>query len=471
MLFKIDLEELAFRESESVEWKENGDYPEITKSIVKTLSAFANDIANKGGGYVVCGAKEIRTAAGFAAVEYVGLTASKFQEIQGKVLDWCQKVVTPPIVPVTQQLDVPGDETRKILVFSMEATKDAHAYQDGADSAFYIRLGSQTRQAINGNLRNLLVRKNRLEPFDKRPCITARVTDISDYKLDSILQNAKILTPLKKPTDYISTTNKLAEFVPPLCVETREYGVKPRNFALLLFADREKYTDHFINAYTVVSVYHGTNRAAANSEKHMITGSVVDQVYQVLSIINSHNRFMVDKLSDKQNREKYPQRALQEAVVNAIVHRDYEIEEPNRITLFDDRIEIRSMGNLHSLIYKPDFLAGMESARWRNQSLSYLFIKLQLAQAEGQGITTIYHTMKAAGNPEPEFKFGEDTVTCILPAHPRHRIVREIAELKDLILYEKYDKAENKALEILTLDPKNATTTELLSGIRRKRNK
>lgn len=44
MNFNIDLKELARRESEQVEWKENGDDIKIAEGIVKTISAFANDI-------------------------------------------------------------------------------------------------------------------------------------------------------------------------------------------------------------------------------------------------------------------------------------------------------------------------------------------------------------------------------------------------------------------------------------------
>jgi predicted HTH transcriptional regulator len=73
MSYNIDLKTLAQRESEQVEWKEHGDLPDITVSIVKTIVAFANDISNVGGGYVVCGAKEIKDEFGFPKVQYTGL--------------------------------------------------------------------------------------------------------------------------------------------------------------------------------------------------------------------------------------------------------------------------------------------------------------------------------------------------------------------------------------------------------------
>jgi len=82
MACAIDLKELSQRESEKVEWKENGDDKRIVISIVKTISAFANDIANFGGGYVVCGAKEIKDEYGFPKLKFNGLSAVKLKEIE-----------------------------------------------------------------------------------------------------------------------------------------------------------------------------------------------------------------------------------------------------------------------------------------------------------------------------------------------------------------------------------------------------
>ena len=110
-------------------------------------------------------------------------------------------------------------------------------------------------------------------------------------------------------------------------------------------------------------------------------------------------------------------RALQEAIVNALVHRDYEIPEPTRITIFEDRIEVRSAGMLHWGVDKAKFLAGKASPRWRNQSFAYLFNKMQLAQSEGQGIPTIFRTMQEEGCPIPTFEIETESVTCILWAN------------------------------------------------------
>ena len=154
-------------------------------------------------------------------------------------------------------------------------------------------------------------------------------------------------------------------------------------------------------------------------------------------------------------------RALQEAVINAIVHRDYEVPDPIRITVFADRIEIKSAGTLHWGVDKEKFLMGKASPKWRNQSFAYLFNKLQLAQSEGQGIPTILRTMKEEGCPEPIFEIESESLTCILPAHPRHQIIRESQEIQDKIILQKYQEAKEQVLTLLKKDLYNFRSLDL----------
>lgn len=69
----VDLELLARRESEQTEWKEN---VADVNDVVRTLCAFANDISNLGGGYVVCGAAEHKDNHGFPMLVRTGLTST-----------------------------------------------------------------------------------------------------------------------------------------------------------------------------------------------------------------------------------------------------------------------------------------------------------------------------------------------------------------------------------------------------------
>jgi predicted HTH transcriptional regulator len=425
MNFNIDLKELSTRESERVEWKENGDDVNIVQSIVKTMSAFANDISNFGGGYVICGAKEIKDEYGFPKVKYTGLSANKLKEIEGKVLQHCRDYVSPSISPIVHEMENPLDSNTRILVFVILASPDAHVYRDGQSSFHYVRISRETREAKNGILTQLLLKKQKIEYFDKRVNQKAVESDIDVLMFRDSMSDMGLLIPEKTLEDYFSDTEQIAELVPPLFVKTGLDNVlHPRNFTVLLFGKKSTITAFYPDAHTVLSIYKGIDRSEATAERYIFTGTIIEQAKRAIELLNTQSYTAFDKNNSKPNQVKYPVRALQEAVINALVHRDYELADPIRITVFGDRIEVKSPGSLHWSVDKDKFLQGKASPKWRNQSFAYLFNKLQLAQSEVQGIPTIFRSMKEEGCPEPIFDIEPESLTCILPAHPRHQAIR-----------------------------------------------
>ncbi|MEZ4826109.1 MAG: ATP-binding protein [Bacteroidia bacterium] len=463
---QIDLKELSFRESERVEWKENGDDKDVVQKIVKTISAFANDIGNVGGGYIVCGAKEGKDTYEFPKVFYTGLTAAKIKEITGKVTQHCRDLIHPSISPIVTELDNPEDASKRILVFTVVASPDAHIYRDGEKSSYYVRIGNETREARNGILTQLLIKKQKIEYFDKRvnPNCTQKDIDILIFR--DYLQNMGLFSPNKTLEDYFSEKEQIAEFVPPLFGRiSLDNTLHPKNFTLLMFGKKIAISRTFPDAHVVLSIYKGKDRSETTAERHLLAGTLVEQARKSIELLNTEAYVAFDKLSEKPNQVKYPIRALQEAVINAIVHRDYEIPDPIRITVFSDRIEIKSPGSLHWSVDKQKFVSGKAGPKWRNQSFAYLFNKIQLAQSEGQGIPTILRTMREEGCPEPIFELEDESVSCILPAHPRHQVIRDIQDIQDKIILENYQDAWRKVTDLLHQDPYNFRVLDLLAEI------
>jgi predicted HTH transcriptional regulator len=459
----IDLKELSVRESERVEWKENGDDKNVVRSIVKTISAFANDIANVGGGYVICGAKEGKDEHGFPKVFYSGLSATKVKEIVGKVTQHCRDYVSPSINPLVSELENPEDPSTRIVVFTIIASPDTHTYRDGDKNLYYVRIASDTKEARNGILTQLLIKKQKIEYFDKRVNPKGAESDIDVILFRDYMQEMGLLSPDKSLEDYFSEREQIAEFVPPLFEKVGlDNSLKPKNFTLLIFGKKSSISRIFPEAYTVLSIYRGKDRSEPTAERHMLSGTLIEQAKKAIELLNAEVYVAFDKLNEKPNQVKYPIRALQEAVINAIVHRDYEISEPNRITVFADRIEVRSPGALHWAVNKEKFKEGKASPKWRNQSFAYLFNKIQLAQSEGQGIPTIIRTMREEGCPDPVFELEAESVTCILPAHPRHQIIREIQEIQDTIILGSFQEAKVQLLSLLKKDPYNFRALDLL---------
>lgn len=457
----INLKELAVRESERVEWKESVSDIE---DVIKTSVAFANDYSNLGGGYIVCGAKEEKDEHGFQKLVETGLTSRQLKEIEGKVLTDLREKVFPSIIPITEEL--PVSEDKRILVFIIPSSKDAHSYRASGkqSSTYYVRIGRETREARNSILRELLILKKELEPWDKRIKNKAAIEDIDLIVLREYLQEMKVWDPYKAIEDYLSEKERISSFVPPLVEKEQITNIlKPKNFTLLMFGKDP--LQFFNGAYAIFSIYRGRDRSEPTAERHEITGNIVQQARKCIELLNAETYTVFDKTDNQPNQLKYPLRALQEAVINSLVHRDYEIDQPVRITVFIDRIEVYSPGSLPRAVDKEKFLKGQATPYWRNQSLAYFFNKLQLAQAEGQGIPTILRTMKEEGCPTPIFEIEPESLLCVLPSHPRHTLLKEIHTIENEIILGKHDQAYEKISSILVNDPYNFRAIDLLCEV------
>lgn len=460
---RIDLKTLSVRESEQIEWKEN---VADTDDVVETLSAFANDWANLGGGYVICGAKEEKDEHGFPRLVVTGLTANRLKEVEGRVLTACRDRVSPSIAPLVEELPTDNPD-RRILIFIMAATRAAHLFRRGTGAGkHYVRISRQTREARNGILRELLVRKGVIEEWDRRACGHATLNDIDLIALRDSLQRMGVFDPARGVDDYLSDSRSLSPFVPPLCTRESLTGLlRPRNFTMLLFGrDLQKYIP---GGYALFSIYPGTDRSEPHAERHSISETLIEQARRLTELLDVQSYVAFDKTSSIPNAVKYPRRALHEAMVNALAHRDYEIAEPSRITVFSDRIEILSPGSLPTGVSLDELRAGKAAAKWRNQTLAWFLNRLQLAQAEGQGIPTILRAMREEGCPPPQFEANETRVVCVLPAHPRHALARQHRSIEEAISLGAFDQARKKITTLLDQDPMNFRSVQLFAEVQR----
>jgi ATP-dependent DNA helicase RecG len=460
----IDLKELAARESEQVEWKENvADVADVLKDIV----AFANDLANLGGGYVVCGARELKDEHGFQKVELLGLDSSTHKKVEGAVMNGCRDLVDPPLTPILEEL--PTDRSdRRVLVFVIPASRRAHTFRTTSDTGkYYVRLSRSTREARNGLYRQLLLQKGELEPWDRRASATATVDDIDLIALRDALQQMGVFDPARGVDDYLSDTRALSPFVPPMCArEPLTNILRPRNFVVLLFGREPQ--RHVPGAYARFSIYPGLDRSAPHAELHELAGSVLSQIRRLEELLNVQAYTAFDKTDPTiPNAVKYPRRALQEAMVNAVAHRDYELVHPCRITVFSDRIELLSPGALVPGVSAEQLARGRASASWRNQSLAWFLNRLQLAQAEGQGIPTILRTMKEEGCPDPTFEATTESVLVVLPAHPRHAALRELRAIEQEVSLGRLENASRKVHALVERDPFDLRAVQVFAEVQR----
>ena len=369
---QLDLELLLQREDSHVEWKK-----EVAKieDVVKTLAAFANDLEGSGqGGWVLCGIEEIRDLHSFSAGRPVGLTASRLKEVQGKVLDWCRSRVSPPLVPSVEEAPVPGDPSRRILAFYAPASPQLHALrEENGSTRHWVRLGRQTREAQGELLRQLQQRKGEVPPFLERPCPGATLEDLDLLAAREFLTRAKLPHP---PEEYLRPGVSLDALSSPLILSypgvQGELKPVPTYLALLLFSlEPPRWIP---GAFAVFSAYPGTTRTAVSSIRSHAVGPLPSLIRDLLERLQLYTGISIDKSASaieiQQNRLRYSDKALQEAVVNAFAHRDYESREPVRITVFSDRIEIASPGGFVPGMDPERLRRGEATPKWRNPALA-----------------------------------------------------------------------------------------------------
>ncbi len=178
----------------------------------------------------------------------------------------------------------------------------------------------------------------------------------------------------------------------------------PTYLALLLFSLEP--TRWLPGAYAIFAVYSGEERTEARSVRFQATAPLPSLIRDLLDRLQLYTGISIDKsrsaLEIRQNRSRYSLKALQEAVVNAFAHRDYESHEPVRITVFSDRIEITSPGG-SVLGMDPERLRrGEATPIWRNPALASFLLKLELAQNLGQGLKTIITETRATAGRDPQ---------------------------------------------------------------------
>lgn len=144
------------------------------------------------------------------------------------------------------------------------------------------------------------------------------------------------------------------------------------------------------------------------SDSKRIEGSLLEMLEGAVSFLRSNMRMSVridGKTGKRQDIPEYPMDALREAVLNAIVHRDYSIHTENmpiQLTMFYDRVEIHSPGGLYGRLTIDQL--GKVQPDTRNPALITAMEALGMTENRYSGIPRIRHAMAEAGLPEPVFQ-------------------------------------------------------------------
>jgi len=287
----------------------------------------------------------------------------------------------------------------------------------------------------------------------------ATLDDIDNVSASEFLRQVGLPRP---PSEYLKPDVGIDEIAHPLVASERiapeTFRPVPTCLSLLLFC---LHPTRFIpGAYVVFSVYEGVSLAGKHSQRSTVAGPIPKLIQDLMGALQFYTGHSIDKSASimyaRQNRERYSDSALREAIINALAHRDYESQDPTRVTIFSDRIEIHNPGGYYGKLDPEQLKAGYLKSTWRNVPLARFLERMSLVQHEGQGIPTIIReTSRVTDGDKPEIRPAPDSFTVVIPAFQPTlipgRSADEVREESGKIVYSMSRKLSNARRWALTL--------------------
>ena len=367
------------KESETVELK-----PSLSQidEIVEAISAFSNTI----GGKIVIG---VSTSGRVIGVE---IGKDSIEKLTNKI----HQGLDPKIHP---RITAEKIKKKNIIIIEVRESPDRLVLAFGRP---FKRVGRSTVKMSKDEYERLILEKHRDKlQFDKQICGGASLKNIDREKIKWFLKEARKHRGLKVSED--------AELDNVL----RHLGLlqdgRLTNAALLLFGKEPR----FIQSEVKCIRFKGNEPVKPYIDFQTIMGNAFDLVDQALDFVLRNIKkaiWLVPGQVQREEKYEYPPEAVREAIVNAIVHRDYLSPSKVQIRVFDDYIEIWNPGELPKGWTVKKLKQKHESIP-RNPLLFKQFFWVKYVEDVGGGTLDILSECKKWGIPEPEF---EDTKTSIV---------------------------------------------------------
>ena len=350
-------------ENTTVEFKE-----EINESIFKTISAFAN----KDGGIIYVGISDKKEIKGF---EY---TNSMLGDLTNKIVN---------MLGIHPQIDYIKVNIKDVLQIKIKKSTLPVSHK----GKYYTRVGNTTREMQGEELRSFFIKGTNWDGLT------------GNYSLDEIdPETVRKFIRMASRNGRLKTADENEDIKIILKKLKLIINGKLTNAAIMLFGnDPQKY---FINALVRVGRFKDETTIIGDRR---IEGNLFKQIEEaeeaIKNFINVRYEITGEQLTRK-NIWDYPLEAIREALLNAVIHRDYfKYNVQTQIKIFNDWIWFFNIGGLPEGITLEQLKTTHPSVA-RNPLIVHIFYLAGLIEEYGSGIGRIIDSLKEANLPEPEFK-------------------------------------------------------------------
>jgi len=336
--------------------------------------------------------------------EILGIPIERLETVERLVYEICNESVKPPVIFRDFRMELPDSAGDLKPVLKVEVPRSLYVHE--SPGGYFHRQGSSKRRMLPDVLARLFQQRSqaRLIRFDEQP--------VPDSQLSSLDERLRRRLVRGTPGDDPSTLRKMK------ILTLDELGEERATVAGILMCASEPRT--WLTGALIQAVHYRGTRQDSNYQLDAkeITGPVDEQVREALAFVRKNMSVAAHKSPGRVETPQFSIRAVFEAVVNAVAHRDYSIYGSKiRLFLFDDRLELYSPGSLPNTV-TIDSLALRQSTR--NELLTTLLARcpiddptgeLQrqfLMEKRGDGVPIILSESQRLTEREPEYRVIDD---------------------------------------------------------------
>lgn len=374
-------------------------------------------MANGAGGYIVIGVADENW--GIVGVNNLGDAIDNLMQ--------AARLCKPNLRFEPEEPEIVIIQGKKVIVASVPPNEGT-LYQSG--NTFWIRRGTHSISFTSQEIKDFLYRTGSLS-WETQPVLNTTLEDLNPQLLELYIeQRARRGTSPKRLKDLpnLLVTLGCAKITPDRQgIEV----IRPTNAGLLLFGDTPQ--DFIRQAEVVCVLFSDTIGMRRYRDRRVLNGSISELIEKIENFLSANIKVSAQTQGfHRVDIPDYPLEALREGVVNALVHRDYNLlGETVRIFFYPDRVEIHSPGRLLSGVNLDALIDGQFLSKPRNPIICDLLKEFpgNYMERMGSGIKYMVDTMREMKKPEPEFKeAGEFVVTFYNGIESENQMLETIPE-------------------------------------------
>ena len=283
----------------------------------------------------------------------------------------------------------------KILIVEVpESENKPHRCSSG----FYIRSGASSQKLTRDDILNFAGKEDMIN-FDRQTC--------KDFSFKKDFDKEKLFNFMDRSGIKYSRKNYI-QLLENLKVAKREGSKITLNNAGVLFFSKDL-SRSFFHTTIACGLFKGTEKVhVLNSTRFNkdLIGNIEGAMNFLWKSLRARHE-IIPKTARRRDVLEIPDKALREALTNAVTHRDYVNPSPFiQVEVYDDRVEISNFGGLPKGLTKSEF--GRKSVP-RNQLIANLMLRAKYTEQMGTGIQKMRRLIKKEGLPPIKFEFTDFT--------------------------------------------------------------